>query len=54
MVRCRATVDLLNNTDHSGLPRVGLNFYEVKVWGEEPHDYVRKYKIYAKTDDAAA
>lgn len=31
-----------------------LGIYKVEVWGREPHDYVRRYSIRAKSDTMAA
>lgn len=50
MVRCRATVDIVTEARAPNAPST----YVVEVWGEEPHDYCRKYKIVARSDDAAA
>ena len=42
-VKARATVDALGNDE-----------YLVKVWGDEPHDFVREYRIENKSDKEAA
>jgi hypothetical protein len=42
-VLCRATVD-----------KVDENQWLVEVFGLEPHDYVRRYEIAAKSDTLAA
>lgn len=31
----------------------GLTLYSVEVFGRDPHDYVRTYRIRAKTDNIA-
>lgn len=45
-VLANATVDKL---DDGPVP-----FWEVRVWGEPPHQHERTYTLQAKTDDNAA
>lgn len=42
-VYASATVDVISE-----------NHFLVEVWGREPHDYVRRYKIFAKDEGKAA
>lgn len=49
MVLCRAFVEVIKPaTPHR------LGHYDVQVMGQDLHDYVRTYRIQAKSDDAAA
>lgn len=49
MVRCRAHVETIRPATPF---RPGS--YEVHVLGEEPHDYVRIYRIEHRSEDGAA
>jgi hypothetical protein len=46
----QATVDVIREPTNSR----GLTLYRVECWGLEPHDYVRRYEIEAKSDNYAA
>lgn len=50
MVRCRAIVDIVTESRAVNSPST----FAVEVWGEEPHDYCRKYVVLARSDDEAA
>lgn len=51
MIRARAVVDVVDSPPAHGH---GLGKFIVEVWGDQPHDYVRRYEIAAKTDTIAA
>lgn len=51
MIRARATVDVIDEPPAHGQ---GLGKFSVEVWGDKPHDYVRRYEIAAKNDTMAA
>jgi hypothetical protein len=46
-VLANATVDVIYRP---GPEEKGLTLFSVEVFGREPHDYVRTYRIRAKTD----
>lgn len=48
-VLASATVDVIK---HSA--PLALGIYHVEVWGKAPYDYVRTYKLHAKSETAAA
>jgi len=49
MIPANATVDV-DREPSKGV----LGHFKVEVWGREPHDYVRRYSIQAKSDTLAA
>lgn len=50
-VLASAVVDIVSEP----LPgQKGKGHYKVEVWGKEPHDFVRIYTIYDKSDTLAA
>ena len=51
MIKANAVVDVVTPPPPHG---AGLGEFDVQVWGEHPHDYVRKYRIRAASDNMAA
>ena len=51
MILANAIVDVIDAPPAHGQ---GLGRFRVECWGREPHDYVRRYEIYAKDDNMAA
>lgn len=49
MIRCRAHVEVIRPATP-----FRLGSFEVHVLGDEPHDYVRIYRIDHKSEDMAA
>ncbi len=50
-VDASATVDVIDAPPSNG---GGLGVFKVRVWGVDPHNYVRIYEIKAQDDNMAA